>query len=62
MKITLNLKSSYGRTLAYPACPKSQAFADMLRVKTLTRDALAHIAAFGYEIESKGGLQIGDVQ
>lgn len=62
MKITLSLKSAYGRTLAYPACGNSQHFADMLRVKTLTRDALHYIKALGYEIETKGGLQLGDVQ
>jgi len=62
MKITLNLKSAYGRTLAYPADKAAQTFADMLKSKTLTRDNLNHIAALGFTIDANGGLDIADVQ
>jgi len=62
MKITLNLKSSYGRTLAYPADANAETFAAMLHVKTLTRDALAHIKRLGFAIETTGGLALEDVQ
>jgi len=62
MKITLNLKPSYGRVLAYPADQNAQHFADMLRTKTLTRDNLAHIAALGFKIETNSGLSVEDVQ
>lgn len=59
MKITIEIKSAYGRNLAYPACDKSRVFADMIGSKTLTREALGHIEALGYQIEtvSKVGLE-----
>lgn len=62
MKITLTLKSVYGVTRAYPACQASETFARMLNAKTLTRDALTHIKALGYEIEAKDGANLEDVQ
>ena len=62
MKICLTLKSSYGRVLAYPNCPASRTFADMLRAKTLTRENLAHIKALGFSIETNAGLSLEDVQ
>jgi len=62
MKIQLTLKSSYGRTLAYPACDKSQIFADLLHSKTLTRANLRHIEALGFTIEANAGANLSDVQ
>lgn len=53
MKITITLKSAYGRTLAYPADKAAQTFADMLKSKTLTRDNLNHIAAHDAKIEKR---------
>lgn len=49
--IKITLKDVYGETKAYPACPKACLFADLLRTKTLTREALTGIQRLGYEIE-----------
>jgi hypothetical protein len=38
-----------------PACDSSKTFCAMLNTKTLTRDALSHIAALGYAIEAQSG-------
>lgn len=62
MKITLTLKSSYGRTLAYPADATAETFARMLGVKTLTRSAINHIKSLGFEVETQAGASLEDVQ
>lgn len=62
MKISLTLKPSYGRILAYPNCPKSTAFAAMLHAKTLTRENLTHIKSLGFDIETNAGVSIDQVQ
>lgn len=62
MKLTLNLKSSYGRTLAYPADATAQGFADLLSTKTLTREHLRRIEALGYAIETTTNATLEDVQ
>lgn len=62
MKISLTLKPSYGRILAYPNCEASNTFARMLHAKTLTRENLAHIKTLGFDIETNSGLALGDVQ
>jgi hypothetical protein len=59
MKITL--KPVYGIVRAYPADPTAQRFADLLKVKTLTRWHLEQIEALGFTIEADGGLQLSDV-
>jgi|LakMenE01Jun11ns_1017448.scaffolds.fasta_scaffold9691515_1 hypothetical protein len=55
MKITIKIRSAYGNTLFDPACDSSKTFCAMLNTKTLTRDALSHIAALGYAIEAQSG-------
>lgn len=49
MKISIKLKFVYGQTLVYPMCETSEIFASMLNTKTLTADALKHIAQLGYK-------------
>jgi hypothetical protein len=52
-QITIEVRSIYGQSKAYPVCADSQLFAQMLRTKTLTREALKDILALGYEIEAR---------
>jgi hypothetical protein len=59
MKLTL--KTIYGRTLAYPADETAHKFADLLRVKTLTRSQLEQIEALGFTLETAGGPSLEDV-
>lgn len=62
MKISLTLKPSYGRILAYPNCEASNTFARMLHAKTLTRENLTHIRSLGFAIETNAGVKLEDVQ
>jgi hypothetical protein len=48
MKITIQLRSVYGRTKAYPLCDKAKAFASIAGTSVLTRNALRNINALGY--------------
>jgi hypothetical protein len=50
-KIIIEVRNVYGQNKAYPACMDAKCFADMLGTKTLTRIALCHIVALGYDIE-----------
>ena len=61
MTLTLSIKQVYGVPRAYPACETAQRFADLLKVKTLTRWHLEQIEALGFTIEADGGLQLSDV-
>lgn len=51
MILTLTIKNVYGNEMAYPACDKSRAFADLLNTKTLTDRHIEKIKALGYTIE-----------
>jgi hypothetical protein len=62
MTITVEIKSSYGRSLAYPACDKAKIFAGMLGAKTLTRSALKAIEALGFTINTTSNASLEDVQ
>lgn len=48
MEIVVHIKDVYGSTLVYPVCEKAKLFAKLAGTKTLTREALGHIAALGY--------------
>ena len=51
MKITIEIKTQYGQTVAHPVCCKSKLFARIAGTKTLTLETLKSIKALGYEIE-----------
>lgn len=48
MKITIQLRSIYGRTKAYPVCDRAKAFASIAGTSTLTINTLRNIDALGY--------------
>lgn len=50
--ITIEVRSVYGQTKLYPACQRSQQFADLIGTKTLTARAVKQIEAMGYEVVS----------
>jgi hypothetical protein len=50
MRITVQLRSVYGRETVYPACPQSRIFADIAGTRTLTPETLAHIVRLGVEV------------
>ena len=43
-------KSVYGKILIYPACDKSNIFADLIGTKTFTLGHLRLIEGLGYEV------------
>jgi len=49
-RITVSVRSVYGRETVYPACPDSILFAALTGCKTLTSEALRVIEALGYTI------------
>lgn len=51
--ITIEVRSVYGQNKAYPVCADAHLFAQMLRTKTLTLEALKDIIALGYTIEAR---------
>lgn len=51
MELAINLKSSYGRTLAYPANTQAQTLAAWLQRTTLTRRDLTFALQMGYTIQ-----------
>ena len=51
--ISIEVRSVYGQNKAYPVCADAHLFAQMLRTKTLTRDALKDIIALGYTVEAR---------
>ena len=51
MKIQICIKSVYGNTLIYPACPKAELFAKLTGKKTFSHADLIHIEALGFLIE-----------
>jgi hypothetical protein len=50
-KITIEIKTQYGQTVAHPVCCKAKLFAKIAGTKTLTIDTLKNVKALGYEIE-----------
>jgi len=53
MKIIIEQKQVYGKTLYYPICETAQIFSDLTRTKTLDRFQLKKIQGLGYSIELK---------
>ncbi|MFZ8903912.1 MAG: hypothetical protein ACO20I_08250 [bacterium] len=53
MKIIIEQKQVYGKTLFYPVCETAQIFSDLTRTKTLDRSQLQKIKSLGYSIELK---------
>lgn len=51
MKIQIEMKNVYGKTLAYPVGTMAQGFAKVANQKTLTRHTLCAVLAMGFEIE-----------
>jgi len=48
--ISVTVRSSYGRDLIYPVCPKAAAFARLVGQKTLSPDAVDQIKALGFDV------------
>jgi hypothetical protein len=53
MKIIIEQKQVYGKTLFYPVCQTAKIFSDLTRTKTLDRSQLQKIKSLGYSIELK---------
>jgi len=51
MKITIEIKTQYGQTVAHPVCCKAKLFAKIAGTKTITMETLKNVQALGYEIE-----------
>jgi hypothetical protein len=51
MKITIQLRESYGGTRAYPVCPVAKLMAELAERTTLTARDLSTIQKMGYAIE-----------
>lgn len=50
-RISVQVRSVYGKDVVYPACPKSVVFAQIAGTKTLTDDTLFLITQLGFEID-----------
>ena len=53
MKIIIEQKQVYGKTLFYPVCKTAQIFSDLTKTRTLDRFQLKKIQSLGYSIELK---------
>jgi len=53
MKIIIEQKQVYGKTLFYPVCLNAQIFSSLTGTKTLDRFQLQKIQGLGYSIELK---------
>jgi hypothetical protein len=51
--ITIEIRSQYGNTVAYPICDQAKLFASIAGTSTLTSAALKKIQALGYSFECK---------
>jgi len=51
MKITIKVRHAYGNELIDAICENAKTFANLTGRKTLTRDALYHIAKLGYDFD-----------
>ena len=56
MKLSIQVKSVYGRDLIYPCCKKSQLIANMLNVKTLSQSHITKLKQLGYYFENWQGV------
>lgn len=50
LRVTIEVRSNYGRAQAYPADDAAESFARIARTKTLTRQALIEIEKLGFAI------------
>jgi hypothetical protein len=50
IKVFVTVKSVYGRTMFYPACPITEIIASVAKTKTLSDSDLSAIRRLGYEI------------
>lgn len=48
--LNIKIKNVYGVERFYPDCPKSELFAKMLNVKTLSIDAITILKELGYVV------------
>jgi len=53
MKIIIEQKQVYGKTLYYPICETAQIFSSLTKTRTLDRFQLQKIKSLGYSIELK---------
>lgn len=60
--INFELKSAYGRILAYPACDTSRVLAELIEQKTFTRREIKLLKQLGYTIETVQGANLEHVQ
>ncbi len=51
MKITVTIKSVYGRRRIYPICDKAKAFARLTGNKCLTKSQVEIIESLGFQVE-----------
>jgi len=51
MKITVKITNVYGNHTIYPACEKSEWFANLAGTRTLTKTSIEIIKKLGYEIQ-----------
>tara|TARA_R110002049_G_C8708325_1_gene523690 strand:+ start:132 stop:305 length:174 start_codon:yes stop_codon:yes gene_type:complete len=52
MKLSIQVKSVYGRELVYPFCKQSQLLAQLLNVKTFSEFHIGKLKALHYEFET----------
>tara|TARA_R100000655_G_scaffold80270_2_gene119694 strand:- start:139 stop:321 length:183 start_codon:yes stop_codon:yes gene_type:complete len=53
MKIIIERKQVYGKTLYYPVCQTSEIFASLTKTRTLDQFQLKKVKSLGYTIELK---------
>jgi len=51
MKITVQIKSTYGNENIYPVCDTAKLFADVAGTKTLTLNIIERLKKAGYSIQ-----------
>lgn len=56
MKLSIQIKSVFGRDLIYPRCTKSHLIANMLNVKTLSQSHITKLKQLGYYFENWQGV------
>ena len=49
-RITVSIRTVYGKDVIYPACPASVLFAELAGTRTLTDTSMVIIRRLGYEI------------
>ena len=58
MQVQVNLKSVYGKVVAYPANDAARIFATIAGTTTLTLEALQKIKALGFDVEAVDPLTL----